>query len=400
MHTNPPIGFGTNPQSFQAPQLNQYLDRLNSAGVSPNSSSDELQSQAKESPQQLLNQQIVAALNGHLKTSGAPPIQALDPSDFTPERVADRILGFIGTAMNMARANGADEEKLQDMLMQARKGVEQGFNDAREILTGLGVFEGKIKDNANQTLDLIQQGLDRMEGKAPADSESLAIAASSHQERSLSLEIRTQDGDLITLSMESMRSSSQSASLERNTDGGRFTSSHQTQARDSIQFSVQGNLDEDEKQALNDLIKKVDHFSDKFFDGNISNILQHASKLGFDEGEIAGFSLSLSQVETHQASVAYRKVEQLDGSRDTATGNLDQQIPTLADFMRGFADMLAQFRSSPLLAEPDKAMNDLFNQRLSMDERSDHLRNGDEEKPQSMVPNDLNKLMQIADAMI
>ncbi len=399
MHTTPPIGLGNSQRSFQAPQSNQ--NHLSSANISP-SSTDSVESQVKESPQQLLNQQILAALNGHLKSSGAPRIQTLDPSDFTPEKVADRILGFIGTAINMARANGADEEKLQEMMIQARKGVEQGFNDAREILTGLGVFEGQIKDNANQTLDLIHQGLDRMEGKTPEESEALAMAASSHTERNLSLQIKTQDGDIITLSMESMRSSSQSASIDRSSDGTRFSSTHQTQARDSIQFSVEGHLDEEEQQALNALIKKVDRFSDKFFDGNMSNILQHVSKLGFDTEEIAGFSLSLSQIETRQASIAYRNVAQLDDASDTATAtsNPDQQIPALGDFMQGFADLLTQFRSSPLFAEPDEAMRGLFDQRLRMDERAEHLRGAEREGQQPMVQTDLNKLMQVAEAML
>jgi len=400
MYSNTPIGLGINQHPYQPPQLNQHQDRLSGANITPSRPVNDIESQAAKSPQQVLNQQILATLNGHLESTGAPLIQTLDPSEFTPEKVADRIMGFIGTAINMARANGASEEKLQEMMVQAREGVEQGFNEARDILTGLGVFEGQVKEKANRTYDLIQQGLDRLEGKAPAESEALAVAASSHQERNLSLEILTQDGDLITLTMESMRSSSQSLSFEQNSNGTRFATTHQTQARDSIQFSVEGHLDPDEQQALNALIKNVDKVADKFFDGNISNILHHASKLGFDEGEIAGFSLSMSQVETRQASVAYRSVEQLDGNDDTATSNLDREIPVLADFMQGFADLLAQFRSSTLLQEPDKAMHDLFGQRLNMDVRVEHLLGNKSEEQQPMVTTDLNTLMQVAEAML
>lgn len=400
MHPNNTIGLGINQQGNQTPLLKQQQNRLSGANITPNRSGDEIESQAAKSPQQLLNQQILATLNGHLKSAGVPLIQTLDPSEFTPEKVADRIMGFIGTAINMARANGASEEKLQQMMVQARKGVEQGFNEAREILTGLGVFEGQIKENANRTYDLLQQGLDRLEGKDPAESESLAMAASSYQERSLSLEIRTQDGDLITLTMESLRSSSRSLSSEQNSDGIRFVTTHQTQARDSIQFSVVGELDADEQQALSALIKQIDKVADKFFDGNISNILHHASTLGFDEGEIAGFSLSMNQVEIRQASVAYRSVGQLDGAGNTAAGNLDREIPVLADFMRGFADLLAQFRSSPLFGEPDKTLQDLFGQRLNMDQRVEHLLGHKGEEGESTVTADLNKVMQIAEAIL
>ncbi len=405
MYITPPIGLGSNPLRQQTPATFHHSYPLNSEGIAPNSSTDDIQSQAKESPQQTLNHQILASLNSYLKTNGASPIQALDPGDFTPEKVSERILGFVGTAINAARANGADEEKLQEMMAQAREGIEKGFNEAREILTGLGVFEGKIKDNADRTYDLIQQGLDRLEGKPPEEAqrtEALAVASSSHNERSFALEIRTQDGDLITLTMESMRSSSQSASLEQNADGFRFTSTHETQARDSIQFSVEGNLDKDERKALNELIKKVDHFADKFFDGGVPNLLHHASKLGFDSEEIAGFSLSLSQVETHQASVAYRDIEQLGNNDDTAD-KIEREMPALADFMRGFANLLAQFRSSALTAEPDKTLHDLFKHRLSMDERMEQLgqkREVSGEDDRSMALDETDELMQIAETML
>jgi len=401
MHITPPIGLGSNPLRQQTPDTFHPSGSLNSGGVTSSSSTDDIQSQARESPQQILNQQILASLNGYLESNGTPPIQALAPSDFTPEKVSERILGFVGTALNAARANGADEKKLQEMMTQAREGIEKGFNEAREILTGLGVFESKIKDNADRTYDLIQQGLDRLEGKPPEEAqraEALAMATSNHNERSFALEVRTKDGDLITLTMESTRSSSQSASLEQNTEGLRFTSSHETQARDSIQYSVEGNLDKDELKALNELIKKADHFADKFFDGNVPNLLHHASKLGFNSEEIAGFSLSLSQVETHQASIAYSNIEQLGENSDTAN-KTEQEIPALADFMQGFATLLSQFRSSPLIDDPDKALHDLFKNRLSMDDRMEQLRQKGIHNHSMALP-EADELMQIAEAML
>lgn len=404
MHSNTPIGLGSGQRPFQAPQAHSHSGHPHQVKTEAGGESKEFSSQASNSPQQVLNQQILATLNEHLEINGAARIETLDASEFTPEKVADRILGFIGAALNMAKSKGADEEKLQEIMAQVRKGVEEGFKEARGILEGLGILKGEIKANADKTYDLIQQGLDRLEGKspepvaAPQSSESLQIATSNQQGRSLSLQVRTQDGDVVTLNIESIRSQSQNLSYAQNGSGFQFSTSQQTQSRDSIQYSVEGDLNEGEQQALAELIDRVDQFSNKFFEGDISNILQHVSDLGFDEGEIAGFSLSLTQIETSSASLAYKNVAQLGANEgNNAPNSQDRQIPALADFLKGFADLLSEFRASPLFVEPDKALFDLLDQRIELDNRAEQLADnlGKDKKA-----DDIDKLIQIADAIL
>jgi len=408
MHSNTPIGLGASQNPLRTPQAARHHGHQDQLKTEAPKSTDEFDSQVTKSPQQLLNQQILATLNEHLDVRGAANIQSLDASEFTPEKVADRILGFIGAALNMAKSKGADDEALQKIMDQAREGVERGFSEAREILEGLGIFDGEIKANADKTYELLQQGLDKLEGKAPAETEaqgpeSLQVATASHHERNLSLQVQTRDGDIVTLNLESMRSSSQSASSQQDPNRTILTTSSETYSRDSIQYSVEGHLDEDEQQALSELIDRVDQFADKFFDGDVSNILHHVSDLGFDENEIAGFSLTMRELEATQASAAYRNIEQLgsdEGNTSTTPKGLDSQIPALADFLQGFSALLADFRATPLLAEPDKAMLDLLDQRLEFDDRVEQLQGESANASPTSKKDDLDKLMQIAENML
>lgn len=79
--------------------------------------------------------------------------------DFSPGKVAERVLGFIGGRLESARAAGEDTGKLQTMYDQAAKGVEKGFEEARKILDGMGVLKGKVAADIDETWQRIQTGL-------------------------------------------------------------------------------------------------------------------------------------------------------------------------------------------------------------------------------------------------
>ena len=113
-----------------------------------------------QSPQQILNQKIIASLNEEITAAGGAEIESLDRNDFTPGKVAERILSFIKSALSQL-GNGNDKER-QDLLEQAREGVERGFREFREILYGLGVLQGEIETDINQTYDFIMDGLNAL----------------------------------------------------------------------------------------------------------------------------------------------------------------------------------------------------------------------------------------------
>jgi hypothetical protein len=109
-------------------------------------------------------QKIVDKLNEMLKDKLPDGIQSLKPEDVTPDATSDRIVKSI-TALFDAYAKQHPELEGQDLvdkfLELAKKGVDQGYNDAFSILKGLGAFEfDGVQAGIEKTKELIGQKLD------------------------------------------------------------------------------------------------------------------------------------------------------------------------------------------------------------------------------------------------
>lgn len=81
--------------------------------------------------------------------------------DTSPQATADRIVGFATAFYQKYSEQNPDmpeEERLDKFLALVGGGVDKGFEDARGILDGLGVLEGKVSDDIDSTYSLIQEG--------------------------------------------------------------------------------------------------------------------------------------------------------------------------------------------------------------------------------------------------
>jgi hypothetical protein len=327
-------------------------------------------------PQQLLNQQILDRLNEVLSAKGAGPIQDQDPADFTPDKVANRILSFIDAALKRAEANGADTETLAQMREQAREGVERGYQQAREILEGYGLLENEnIEKGIAQTYDLLQQGLDRMDrGEAlvaPAEVSSPAVAEmfaaqSRSEERTLSLDIETRDGDKISIDLSRYQSSSSHAYLSADAEGVRALRLDKTSSGFSFEYRVQGELDAEEEAAIKALLAKIDGLADDFFAGKDGLDLE-ALSAAFDTQELVGFDLSMQQIQTRSATLAYQEVGRLPADEAKAATEAEWLAP--GRLLQEVRDMLEDFRNSDLFRNPAEAFRELLSQRLDQEPR-------------------------------
>lgn len=81
---------------------------------------------------------------------------------WSPENTANRIVqGTVGffEAYKTANPELEGEALLDKFLGVIGGGIEDGFKDATNILEGFGVYKGSIKENAEKTYELVQQGL-------------------------------------------------------------------------------------------------------------------------------------------------------------------------------------------------------------------------------------------------
>ena len=84
-------------------------------------------------------------------------------AEFSPEKVADRVLGFVEQRLASEAAAGPSAERLGQLREQARAGIEQGFAEAREILDGLGLLQGQVAADIDETYQRIQDGFGQLQ---------------------------------------------------------------------------------------------------------------------------------------------------------------------------------------------------------------------------------------------
>jgi len=126
---------------------------------------------AKDQPLALLLRTAIDNLNDLLAPElGENAIQNAASSgiDFSPEATADRIVSLSTGFYELFKEqhNNEDEAEVLDKFMATiGKGIERGFNEAREILAGLNVLEGDIARTIDETYALVQQGLTAFEAQ-------------------------------------------------------------------------------------------------------------------------------------------------------------------------------------------------------------------------------------------
>ena len=113
-------------------------------------------------PLALLFKSAIESLNDFLEADFGPnAIQNAVNQDNSPEGTADRIVslatGFFDAFKEQNPGLG-EEDVLQKFLDTIRSGFEQGFQEASDILNGLGVLNGSIADGINRTHELVLQG--------------------------------------------------------------------------------------------------------------------------------------------------------------------------------------------------------------------------------------------------
>lgn len=294
--------------------------------------------------------------------------------DFTPDKVADRVVGFVEQRLRTEAAAGADPQKLQSLLSQAREGVEKGFAEARKILDGMGVLQGKVAEDIDATYDKIQSGLDDLASglntPVPSgNSGSAAVAAYSERfaarAETFDMQVTTRDGDRLSISVASASASwsQSSVAAASNGNGSAVVASSQSGSLQigGWQVSVEGELDEEELAALKDLFGQVQDLSGKFYAGDLSGAFDRAMQLDMDGSQLASMSLHLTQTSVRQATDAYSAVAQQGGQAASAVND------DLVDYARGLLDAL---RSADTLAEDAKGtLEQLLDGGFALDER-------------------------------
>lgn len=298
-------------------------------------------------------------------------------NDYSPEKVAGRILGFIEQRLQSEQAAGADTGKLQKLLDQAREGVEKGFGEARKILDGMGVLQGKVASDIDDTYQKIQNGFSDLSRRFSPDATlvegSSSIAAYSErfaaQAETFEMSVTTRDGDRLRISIAQASANwSQSGVVaSSNGNGSSVVASSQSGSLQmgGWQVSVEGELDDQERAALEKLFGQVQELSNKFYSGDLSGAFDRAMALEMDGEQLASMSLRLTQTTIRQATDAYSAVAQDAGQAASAVNN------SLIDYAQGLLEALRNVNQVVEEGTGKSSLLDLLKGGFSLDERFD-----------------------------
>ncbi len=152
---------------------------------------------------------------------------------------------------------------------------------------------------------------------SPSNLVEVAYQGEKFQEsRSISLEIETLEGDVVTIHLDQTAQENRAMFAISNKSGSNIAYQRNQGQGTNLDFSLKGNLNPEEQRAIKDLMHKLDKLADKFFQGDIKGAMQRLVKLGFNEQQLAGFSLDLNQSQSIQAVSAYYSIENRAGTND------------------------------------------------------------------------------------
>jgi hypothetical protein len=290
-------------------------------------------------------------------------------SDYTPDKVAGRILDFIGQRLEAAEASGADTTELKKLMSQARDGVEKGFDEAKKILDGMGALQGKVATDIDATYQKIQDGLAEFDKKygtgEPTSTDTATISeAAATANKGLTAQADTFDMEIVTNDGDKLKVSIAQASADWNdveaVDGSNSSGSLRI---GGWQVDVEGELDDEERASLEKLFGQVQDLSDSFYSGDMAGAFDRALALDMDGSQLASLSLRLTQTSIRQATDTYGSVAGQSGQPASAVnGSLTEYAQQLMDALRS-ANEVAQ--------DPDSTLKQLLSGGFSLDSRFD-----------------------------
>jgi len=292
-----------------------------------------------------------------------------DQGPMTANKAASTILGFIERRLQMDVAEGATQEQLQSRLEAGLEGFKKGFAEAAEKLKALSMFSPEIAADVADTYKQVLEGIDALRAKfiagttpANASTPSSAIAAPSAvnniaiqkglyeyaEARDFKFELVTKEGDKVSIRASSSVGVSVAAgqsNIGAYVNGSKSSSS-------SFYLSVEGDLNENELKAINELLGRVDKLAGQFYAGNLGDVFDKAVSLGYDDQQIASYALNLSQVQIQQVAVSYGTFAP-GGDQAPSLAN---QLAPVGDFIK---DVLSTLNVAGEFIDPQQLLLDL-----------------------------------------
>lgn len=186
------------------------------------------------------------------------------------------------------------------------------------------------------------------------------------QQGSTTIDLVTQDGDTINISLQSSWYQSAANSTQQSSSHSQQISFAEQQHHFSLHFEVEGELDSDEQQALEKLLQGVGNTADLFFSGQLPQAIESLSQFEFNSEEFTSMALSMernlhySEIHQYQSTAQLSPIPMLDL----------QQSPNLPGLAGWILETEALIEETPSLLEeilyPEQFLQQLLHEPLTL----------------------------------
>ncbi|MER2490373.1 DUF5610 domain-containing protein [Catenovulum sediminis] len=281
-------------------------------------------------------------------------IKARNESLFNFEEVAKNVLSFVEGVVLGAAESGADKESLNELIEQAREGVSKGVAAAKKQLGITEETDDPLSQGIKKAHDLIKEGIDGLferinnpEKHMSGQTVDIGIENQITAKDTGKLQITTKDGDTVFIDFSSIRAQQETARMTAQQEGEQNSSQFVYNKLDfneeRLAYTVEGELDEEELQAIGQFVQSVSSVAESFYGGDVEAAYQQALKLGFDDSEISSYAVQLTRERSH-TQTAYQSVSEYQNhGLDKPVMPKSVQQP-LMEYVEELKNMVAQGR--------------------------------------------------------
>jgi hypothetical protein len=308
------------------PALTNKANRPNGFMPSVKLNSDSYVGDKNKLAAMVLDDKLAQALGIEKKAEKEKPL-------FDFEAITKNVLDFVTAAVKRAKVDGKNDDELKEMLGAARKGVQMGIDEATEELKGANSYNDEIEQGIEKARDGIFRGLDEFE-ESLFSPKSQSMQVSEAQYASLSNQAEysftTAEGDEVKITFSDARSESKAAAYSQKGNEHGLAVGQHTQHEVSFSIVVNGELNQEEQNAINEMMKDVRNVSDSFFSGEYDDAFDKAKSLNIGSDQIANFTMDLRQSKTTAAISQYQQSNPIK-EIEKGLQPLDKQLENIHD---------------------------------------------------------------------
>lgn len=189
-----------------------------------------------------------------------------------------------------------------------RGAVDSGFQESKRVLQQNVVLSPDVSnafDAIRQRLDDVLNSLDRS-ASTSINANYFKYDASSET----SIQIKTNDGDIVNINFSSSASQEYSGSSIKNNQLSASVLSYESESQSRYSFSVEGNLDEGELKAIEKLVAGIQKVSNSYSPADITSAFAAIGQNSFDTRELQAYQFESKTVEEFKALSLYQSLAQ------------------------------------------------------------------------------------------